>query len=67
MKAYFQSKTGAVQYAQDLLTNSEQDLPLTMTIKPEKSGVYSVSCVTGIEWVDIQKTLRTILKQHMLI
>lgn len=67
MKAYFETKKGAVQYAQDLLENSVQDLPLTMTIKAEKSGVYSVSCVTGTELVDIQKTLRTILKQHMLI
>jgi hypothetical protein len=54
-KHSFQTKEDAVQYVSDMLTNSQSDLQLTMTIIQEKLGAYCVhtaitdlSVVTGM-------------------
>jgi hypothetical protein len=43
MTNYSADKTTVVRYVENQLTNSEHDLPWTMTITPGKSGAY---CVT---------------------
>jgi hypothetical protein len=47
MTTYFQNREEVVEFVSDLLLFSEQGWPLTMTIRPEKSGAFSVRTVIG--------------------
>jgi hypothetical protein len=51
--SYFRSKTEAVQFVNDTLTNSRSDLPLTMIIGRDKSGDFYAHTATDIQSEDI--------------
>ncbi len=50
---FFKDRRDAVRYANALLKRSKPDLPLTITIKPLKSGACSVQTATGTSSEDI--------------
>jgi hypothetical protein len=51
---YFENKTNAVPYVNELLFLLKQDSVLTITIRPEKSGGCFVTSVTEESSVDIE-------------
>jgi hypothetical protein len=54
MRKFFKDRRDAVRYVIGLLQRSRQDLPLTTTIEPVKSGGFCVSSVTGTSSEDTQ-------------
>lgn len=57
MPNFMGSKKDAVQFVNDLLTSSKEDLRLIMIISQEPSGVYSVSTATDMLSEDIVRVL----------